>query len=291
LLRENHRSNGPLSSIIGKLYRHRLQFGDAARSLNFVSHPPLTIAEGPQPSSRGTLLFTTAELREEDRKLIANHLRIEFSLDEDPNIDEVLMFHKACLDIAMHKRDTIGELTQYLHDRDPSRSCKPIPIYLAIASEISKRTGCEGIFLCADDLKKYKSISRADFEEMIVSCIQEDYRYDPIKVEQEIKQILQNERLVFSRYRQIIRELEKYLLERMGPLPTVQKCISEAKRFVSIVSTSHFELMPTLEQGMQYLRRSGVSSQFTDEYLMAVIAWEVFTDERELSSVNSESAR
>ena len=280
------------SSILAKLYRHRKEFGEVARTLNFVSQPPLSgdsVPKAPCPQ-----IIRVADLNEEGRKLISKCLRQELGLTEDPELDEVLFFHRAGLDIAQHERDTIGELVQYIEKRYPDLPYKPKPMYRTIAGEISQKARCEEAIRCPDDIRKHKSISRDDFERMITTCIRSHDKLDQRQVLEHVlnavEHALQHEQMNFGRLRRIKQNLEKYQLECMENSTASRRCAGEAKRFVrSAINEFNYKLIPLLEEGADYLRCHGVGTNMTDDYLMAVIAWEVFTYDRKLSSTDSES--
>ncbi|MHB9133898.1 MAG: dsDNA nuclease domain-containing protein [Armatimonadota bacterium] len=175
LVKRKKGKDGPLPSILGKLFGHRSKFGEAVRSVNFVSHPPLSGNSLPQSPEDRLFLFKASELSDGDRKQISSCLRQELDLTDDLELEDMLLFHKAGLDISRHDRDTIGELIEYLDKRDPALSYKPKPIYRTIASEISRRTRCEGVFDNPDDIQQLKSISRDDFENMVVMLLDTPY--------------------------------------------------------------------------------------------------------------------
>lgn len=279
LLRRKDSEKVKTFSVLGKLYRHRISFEPVVGTLNFVSNFALNMQLSNPPPIEDRISFTIDELTSKDIDKIKAALRTELQLSDDPILDAAIMFHVTELGIRGHDTHAKGKLTEYLEKLYPSRSFPVGAIYRVIADEILRKSNVETPCTTIVDIKSLKSISRDDFERYIESCIRESDRVDPQRVASDLDSYLKSEGVLFGKQRLIRQAFEKYTLERLdNSKQELKNCILEAQKFVSgSLDKYDGKLLPLLEAGAKYLREKDLYRHVTDEYLMAITAWEVLT--------------
>jgi hypothetical protein len=112
---------------------------------------------------------------------------------------------------------------------------------------------------------------------------------DPRRVEQELNTRLTSEGVMFGECRSICRALAQFGIERMD------SSRADLARW-SVVARSYREehlplhrgtLWEFLCLGKEQMKRKGADRAFSEEYITAILAWEVLTDERPISSTGS----
>jgi hypothetical protein len=84
--------SGPLPSILGKLYGHRVTFGATAATLSFVSTARFNIQLASDPKSIDRDSFALSEVGGDDLSGARAALAVEHSLTANPDGEDSLFF-------------------------------------------------------------------------------------------------------------------------------------------------------------------------------------------------------
>lgn len=266
------------------MYRNRLKFSSLVGSSHFVSNQPFSIELVADPKSGERTLFTADEIESSEKAKIVAKLKTELSLSSDPIIDASLMFTVSDLSVRGHAEQTRGKLSDFLENRDASRTYPIGALYRVISDHIAKCIAHEAACTSVVDLIALKSISRATFENMIVGCLTIADSIDPDKLKRDYENVLREEQVPLLAARRLRKAFERFLLERLdrGRL--------NLQRLIDCLHTFHkgnrqhlgTKLMPYLKTGLSVARGKGFTEP-DDEAVMAALAWEVLTDEGSVS--------
>lgn len=284
LLAQETGKAGLLPSVLGKMYRNRLKFSSLAASSHFVSNQPFSIELVSDPKSGDRTMFTADEIESSEKAKIVARLKTELRLSFDPIIDASLVFSVSDLSVRGHAEQTRGKLSDFLESRDASRTYPIGALYRVIADHIAKCIAHESACTSVVDLIALKSISRVAFEKMIVDCLTVADAIDPDKLKRDYENVLREEQVPLLAARRLRKAFERYLLERLdrGRL--------NLQRLIDCLHSFHLgnrqqvgtKLMPYLQTGLSVARGKGFIEP-DDEAVMAVLAWEVLTDEGSVS--------
>lgn len=277
LLSRKAGKSGPLSSILGKLYKHRLDFALETRSLNLVTNLHLKAKLCSHPPASERVRFVASDLTSDELNKVKKALRSELAMGADPILDAQMIFHVTDLSVADHSTHARGKLTDFLSQRDPTRSHPTVPLYRAIADEILRRTEVEGSFSAVVDLVEAKGVTRDHFEKMLVACLADAEANDPRRLERRLNDELKSDGVPFGRRRAISDALAKYGIERFDTTRRdLAKWSSEARKVRDAQAPNHQgTLNEFLEAGLASLRQVRGSRALSDDYLKAILAWEV----------------
>lgn len=284
LLAQDVGKTGPLPSILGKMYGNRQKFSALIGSSHFVSNQPVSIELVAEPKSAERTSFTADEIESSTKAKIVAKLKTELGLSSDPIINASLIFTVSDLSVRGHDEQVKGKLSDFLENRDASRTYPIGALYRVIADHISKCIAHESACTNIVDLIKLKSISRATFENMIVDCLTVADRVDPDKLKRDYENVLREEDVPLLAARRLRKAFERFLIERLdrGRL--------NLQRLIDLLHTFHqgnrqqvgTKLMPYLKTGLSVARGKGFT-EADDEAVMAALAWEVLTDEGSVS--------
>ena len=293
LLHQEQGESGLLPSVLGKLYRHRLKFGALVGSTNFVTNLPFSIKLPAPPTADSRTEFTFIDLSDSDKEKIKNALQAELALASGLILNATMAFHVTDLSLKDHRTHTRGKLSDYLEKRDPSRTYPVQAIYRTIVDEIGRRTADETPCTAVIDLLRLKSISRKDLEYFITTCIIQSDRPDPRVVAESLESNLASEGVPFTKRRAIRRSLERYSIQRMDSSQTeLTSCAATAQAFVAEELLKHQStLWDFIQRGRTHVSATHAGLHLDDNYVMAIIAWEVLAnDAGQISSTSSKSS-
>ncbi len=282
LLAQKPGASGPLPSVLGKLYRHRLSFPAEVLTLNFVSNLYLSVELASTPPSDSRIQFVATDLDAKELAKVKAALRAELALGSDPILDAQMVFHVSSLSLQDHSTHAKGALVDYLAGRDPTRDYPILALYRSLADEIQRRSDVEREFTAVVDLVATKGFSRAAFEKVLASCLAEADGNDPRKVEQELNTQLTSEGVPFGDRRAICRALAQFGIERMdSSRADLVKWTSIARSY----QDSHLPqyagtLWDFILLGKEHMKAKDASRAFSDEYIAAIVAWELLTHDR-----------
>ncbi|TQR33954.1 DUF4297 domain-containing protein [Brevibacillus brevis] len=168
LIKRKPGANGPLSSIIGKLYSCKLIFGTHTLSLTVVSNAKFEIElekDGEKSTDKKIIPFKS--IKKNQLTSIIESIRQEHSLTQDPDLVDMTFLEVTDLNIRDREPYMIGKLHQFLTQISPRGKFRVDFIYSKIFNEVKRKNDYEWDLDSFEEVKKYKSISRSEFEEML----------------------------------------------------------------------------------------------------------------------------
>lgn len=284
LLQQDPGKDGPLPSILGKMYKHRINFSTLVGSSHLVSNQAFNVTLTEDPKSIDRTVFTAAAIDSSEKQKIVALLKTELRMTADPIVDASLVFSVSDLSIRGHEEQVKGKLSDFLESRDAARTYPIGALYRVIADHIAKCIGHESACTNVVDLIGLKSISRSFFEKMMADCLAAADNIDPDKLKRDYENILREESIPLLESRRMRKAFERFLLERLdrGKL--------NLQRLIDCLHTFHQDnrqqlgtkLVPYLKAGLSVARGKGFREP-DDEAVMAALAWEVLTDEGSVS--------
>jgi len=168
LTRRKSGANGPLSSIIGKLYSCKLIFGSHTLSLTVVSNTKFEVAlEKDGESSTDKKIIPFNSIKKDSLSSVIDAIKKEHSLTQDPDFADITFLEVTDLNIRDREPYMIGKLHQFLTQINPRGKFRVDFIYPKIFNEIKRKNDYEWDLDSFEDVRKHKSISRSDFEKML----------------------------------------------------------------------------------------------------------------------------
>lgn len=156
--------NELLSSHLGKLYEHLEKFGDSVESLNFVTNNTIKGKLSNGLKCEDTIGFCCSDLDSNELDKIIQGLKQEHSLNELKDFSSITFFKLGELSIDKHSELTKIKLAEYIEKFLPDVKYQISPLYKSIFDEIKKKSNIEKNITNFEELKKYKSVSRQDFD-------------------------------------------------------------------------------------------------------------------------------
>lgn len=167
LLKRDSQVQGDGLSFIGKLYNHRIVFGDYAKTLTFLSNAPFKLSS----TSSGTTVelnrIEVTDLSDDVLSEIAEQLQAEHQLTEPPDLAELLIFEVADVHLDRHEEQAKGRLADFLEEIKPGRAFRIPLIFNAIKGEIRRRNNYSKQPRDFPALVQEKGIGRSEFHQMI----------------------------------------------------------------------------------------------------------------------------
>ncbi|MCY8929856.1 DUF4297 domain-containing protein [Bacillus subtilis] len=168
LLKRNKGKNGPLPSILGKMYGCKMQFPDHTLSLNFISNFSLSIdLKDKKKKSTESSEVPFSEICDKKLSEIVEQLKEEHSITDDPEFVEITFFRKTNLALIEREPFVKGKLGDYLEEIDPSGMFRLSLVYNSLFDEVKRKNNYEGDISDFEDLAQKKGIGRNAFESMI----------------------------------------------------------------------------------------------------------------------------
>lgn len=282
LKQERARSGSTAPSVLGKLFRHKRAFAGAARKLVVVCNLPFSI-ETREGADITEDRFSFAALTDENQLAVTDAIKTELQLPDSPNIGVSLLFQTSTLNLSDHENGTRGRLEELLRTRFPDRAQFPVhPIYQVLADEIERLSRCKDACSTSTQIVSLKGFQRQQFEEYIVSCVERADRLQPHRVLTEVTEELRADGVPFSKRKRIVTALERYSLERMDTTRADLAALGAAAEAYVSAGVPEVPFSVILQEGTTHLRRCKEAKGLSDDYLMAIVAWEVLTNGWEL---------
>lgn len=169
LINRKKGKNGPLNSHLGKLYEHLEEFGDSVDTLNFITNNKIKGKLSSNVKCEDTFGFCCKDLNKDDLEKIIKSLKQEHSLNELKDFSSVTFFKLGELSIDKHSELTKMKLAEYIERFLPDVKYQISPLYKSIFDEIKKKSNIEKEITSFEELKKYKSVCRQDFDSYLKS--------------------------------------------------------------------------------------------------------------------------
>ncbi|WZX23365.1 DUF4297 domain-containing protein [Myxococcus stipitatus] len=155
-------------SILGKLYKHKLDFLERLGSLNLVSNCCFKLSLSDEASSESKPHFSFVELHVDEKKVASERVQAEHRLTEQAEFPEATHFIVSDMTTTGHDKSAIGVIATYLEYRYGTSESFPVAaIHRSLFDEIRRRSNREGVWDDLDLLIKQKGVSRSDFEKLL----------------------------------------------------------------------------------------------------------------------------
>jgi hypothetical protein len=218
---------GQQLSILGKLYAHRLEFGDFAKSGNIISNASFSVKHKDSPTKRKILEYcTTADLCWDALKEVSVALQREHDLSYCPLCDIDTVFRADNLSITEPRTHARGRFMEFIDAQKNTTHCPVSHAFNAIVSELQKRSSFDKQLSSVTDLLSKKGIGRTEFGELVARAqsAAEPARWNTIE-----SQLTRDGADLFTvqRYR---RAWETYEIQRLDPANAVLK---KAQKLIS----------------------------------------------------------
>jgi hypothetical protein len=169
-------------SILGKLYAHKIAFGEKVRSLNFITNARFHLQTASKPDGTVTESCLVSELCASALDELKNALMREHKLESQPSCDVVIGLRTDSLSLD-HKVHAEGKFSRFLREHFGHKSYGVVShSFLALLEELRRRNNYEGQLGSAADISK-KSFGRTEFSLFLKKCAGAAARenWDPIQ--------------------------------------------------------------------------------------------------------------
>lgn len=168
-----------LPSILGKLYSNKAKFNNSAESFHFVSNAVYSTKLSDGSLCNSKRLICIKELSQKDIESINKSLCAEYNLQKPLSCEESIFLVVSDLSLNDHDTHTLGKLAKFLESLSPGNYNVNL-IYKTLFEEVKRKSNYDGQEIKSfDELIKYKSISRAEFNRIIITFLAtKDQDYD-----------------------------------------------------------------------------------------------------------------
>ncbi|ARJ25840.1 hypothetical protein B7492_32930 (plasmid) [Bacillus mycoides] len=157
-----------LNSMLGKLYKNKLNFPKETKSLNFVSNKAYSIKldnkKNAKDSAAILIPFSTICSTEKDK--IEQNLKIEMNIAECKDIFDYTFLHITPLSLTESKEHAIGKSSQILKEMGYYK-IDPDLFYKYLYGEIELKNDCEMEFHSLEDFIAHKSLAKSTVQSII----------------------------------------------------------------------------------------------------------------------------
>lgn len=266
------------SSMLGKLYQNRIKFGSKAEKLFFVSNSYYDLdLEDKTKKSKHQKCICLHEIDPKLTEKLITKLSSEFGIEKEEIDPTIIFLERSELDINSHEDATKGKIGDFLEKSFKDIRYKIGVIYRSLFDEVKRKTNREFDCQNFEEVLKFKTISKKDFEEILKTIITSfsDNSWELVS------KMLINENLPIHDIRKIKIYWDKYEIERMNPnalaLQKLRKNICEKleeneEKFVKCGDLL-MAILPII------LAQNETKTLFDDFYVKAIILAEYFSNE------------
>jgi len=168
LIARDKGKSGRLPSIVGKLYKHQIDFPTRVGSLTLVSNACFNVdlADGSKGEARDRIPFD--DVHADARTKVLTAVKQEHALTDDPAFPSRTEFVVTPAHVAGHDDHAIGVLARFLEEvlgtTDPVSA---VAAHRALFDEVRRRTNVEGTMHTLDDLVAKKGFTRKQFQDLL----------------------------------------------------------------------------------------------------------------------------
>lgn len=211
---EKNKDGIPLLSILGKLYSCKHKFSIETSTLNFISNARFNIKlnDGSAGLSKDKICITELTLR--DKEIIKGKLKVEFSLAEMSDFEDIIFLEVTPLsldDSATHSR---GKLSDFLYRIRPLGKFAVSALYQNLLNEVKKRSAYSKEIFSFEELIEKKGIGKKLLNNWLDN-LKVDVDLD--EVWKRIETALGNDRMPISETRKIKASWTDYELALQNP--------------------------------------------------------------------------
>ena len=139
------RSKKTSNSIWGKMYRHRLKFGDDVASINFISDGGVKVKMRGSDKEEVHELCKLSDFCWDDIKRVAISMQQEHALHYSPLTDIETILRKESLSVTENITHAKGRFLEFLENQSiPTKEVTAT--FSALTQELQKRSNCESVF-------------------------------------------------------------------------------------------------------------------------------------------------
>lgn len=167
LLERKKGKDGPLLSIIGKMYECKMQFPKHTLSLNFVTNAKFSVMLKEKEKGLGKETICFNDINDKELEKIVKQIRDEHLLEEEPDFLEITFYQKDNLNIDDRETYVTGKLSHFLEELNPEGTFKISLVYKTLFDEIKRKNNYEGEINDFETLAKHKGISKPYFSSIV----------------------------------------------------------------------------------------------------------------------------
>ncbi|WP_439873331.1 dsDNA nuclease domain-containing protein (plasmid) [Bacillus mycoides] len=157
-----------LNSMLGKLYKNKLNFPEETKSLNFVSNKAYTIKLNDEKNAKDSaaILIPFSTIGTTEREKVEKELKKEMNITECGDIFDCTFLHITPLSLTESKEHAIGKSSQILREMGYFK-VDPDLFYKFLYGEIELRNDCEKEFHSLEDFIRHKSLAKSAVQSII----------------------------------------------------------------------------------------------------------------------------
>lgn len=267
-------------SILGKLYRHKIDFNDGVESLNVISNAKYkVILKAEDDDSRKKETICCSDLHDKEIDKIRKALKDEHELEEDPAFEGITYLLVSNIPLEYHNEVTQSNLSKFIEEQFPGIKYQALLIYKSIFDEVrligNKQVECTSF----EELVSKKSISKERFSEML-SIVTKPYELDELGASIETR--LNVENVPMLKIRSFKRQWKGVMVAEMNPTDAHRKLKTAIQGIIKGL-TNEEQMIPLWECAnliLDRLRASGMPPIYgSDEYLHSLILREYWNGE------------
>ena len=275
MIRRKDGKNGPLPSMLGKLYSNKIAFPDHTRTLTLVSNVPFDVrlCDGAKSTSKQSLCCN--ELNQHSRAAVARQLKEEHALTEEPAFADFTYLEVSDLPLRGHDTHTRGKLAEFLERLNPSGTFKVSLVYRTIADEVKRKNNYHADVNTFDAFIREKAIGRTAFTEILRRVgAYEDFDAMWARIEGR----LNSEGAPVFTIRRLRDEFRRFVIDRLSKTESAFQRLEDYMRH--LVAAAEAEgagagpaLLPLLDAFVQAIRTDAHAAdylRYADDYIKAV---------------------
>ena len=278
------------NSILGKLYNNHLHFPDNVKKLVFTSNQNLStkLKNDDKAINSNVVLFST--LSNKDKEAI--HLSVEPTDQDYCDLSglEKIIINKNDLQLADHTANAKGKLVEFFEKTYPESQVHISLVYKTFFDEVRRKSNYEEKINTTSELYEHKSISRSDFESMVNIALK---RRDDNDLWAEGHALLLSEGYKFVEVQIVRKNWNVFIVDRLdveneSHIQFREEIRCEIEKACSKENVKTFNSIKSeVMDNIQFSSTS--SSDFSEEYLMSAILYEVLSDDS-ISASNKKPA-
>lgn len=264
-------------SILGKMYNHLILFPKNVHNISIISNAGYSIELKNGKNGIDEESIVLEEMSDDEKKVLEDKLIEEFSItDLDKTFETICCLKKTTLSRLESSTHTKGKISEFLNARHPGKKINPELIYKNLFDEIKTKTAYEKQIKDFDELKKFKGIGKAAFDE-ILRIIGDGKDYDQIW--HQIQSTLSSEGMSFGDIIGYKDEWKKLEVDRMNPdnnilkqlIMEVDKTITDLKSKNGLVGLKLMEAVQAVSSNLTMPAKSMFTNAFIETTIICAL--------------------
>lgn len=151
------------SSIIGKMYQNAVIFGEATRSIRFLSNAGFKVTDSDgKPFSADAERIAASAMHANEQQSIEASLDTDFPPPRNPHCTGMLFLERTPLSTTAQSTFVTGRLVEMLSEIGEDETLPARAIYQTIFANIAVKSGRSGAYSSEDEFIASKAITRDD---------------------------------------------------------------------------------------------------------------------------------